>query len=186
MCARPVPSTILTATINSTQTSLNVASTDDFLSSDIAILGAEIISYGAKNGTQFTDCIRGYDSTVKAVHPSGSIVTGAKSAYTSQSTETLNQLTNVSVISSSPLDLDETYGTVLVDATAAPVIVNLPAAAVATKVKYTIMKIDSSANSVAIIGYDTETINGLNTAMLNTQYDKYSILCDGASWYIFG
>lgn len=185
MCARSVPQTSLSTGISDTHTLLCVNSTADFESSGIVIIGAEVIDYAGKTGTQFTTCTRGADSTLAVPHLRNDSVKSNTSTYSSTSSTVLNNLSNVNVISSSPTTLDETYGAVLVNAASAAVNLNLPAAANASKVRYTIMKLDATANPVNIIAHDTETINGLITQVIGTQYGRFNILCDSTSWYIF-
>jgi len=48
----------------------------------------------------------------------------------------------------------------------------------------TIIKIDSSANTVTVDGGASETINGLTTQVLNSQWESITFVCDGANWLI--
>lgn len=77
-----------------------------------------------------------------------------------------------------------TYSTVLVDATGGAVTINLPAAASNSGVKFTVKKIDSSGNAVTIDGNASETIDGATTKTRSSQWDFYTIHCDGSAWYI--
>lgn len=70
----------------------------------------------------------------------------------------------------------------LVDATAAPVTISLPAADIG--LHFVIKKIDSSANVVTVDGDASETIDGLTTKTLTSQYDVVDIVSDGTEWWI--
>lgn len=70
------------------------------------------------------------------------------------------------------------------DATAGAFTVNLPAAASNAGVALTIIKTDSSVNAITVDGNASETIDGLTTRTLNTQYESIRIICDGTTWYI--
>jgi hypothetical protein len=73
---------------------------------------------------------------------------------------------------------------ILCDATGGAIVVNLPAAAVSTGVAITVKKVDVSANTVTVDGNGTETIDGLTTKVLLTQYASTSVVCDGVGWHI--
>lgn len=71
---------------------------------------------------------------------------------------------------------------ILVDATLGPVTVTLPDAVSLEGVQKIIKKIDSSANHVTISCYGSETIDGVSTQTLTSQYQKLNIISDGANW----
>ena len=95
--------------------------------------------------------------------------------------ERINQLYSVTTITTSTL-LDDTYGTVLVDATSGNVTVTLPAAANGTMF-YRIKKIDTTSNLVIITPQSGETIDGENTFEINYGYDSYSITNTTTDWF---
>jgi len=72
-----VVNTYLTANITSSNTTLPVGSTEDFLSEDYVIIGAEKVFYTGKTSTTFTGCERGYGNTTAAVHLEGARVNTA-------------------------------------------------------------------------------------------------------------
>lgn len=74
--------------------------------------------------------------------------------------------------------------TILCNATSAAFTITLPAAASHTGRIYNIKKTDSSANAVTIDGNASETIDGTTTKILNTQYDRLMIQCDGSNWHV--
>jgi hypothetical protein len=82
------------------------------------------------------------------------------------------------------LDADADGGTVLVDATSGNLTVTLPLAADASDRRYTVKKIDVSANTVTIDGDGAETIDGSATQVLTTQYARITVQCDGSAWWI--
>ena len=53
-----------------------------------------------------------------------------------------------------------------------------------TKV-YTIIKIDSSANTVTVQGNGTETIDGSNTKVISAQYGGLMVYGNGTAWYSY-
>lgn len=74
--------------------------------------------------------------------------------------------------------------TILCNATSAAFTITLPAASGNSGIKYNIKKIDSSANVITIDADGSETIDGALTLTLSSQYDSYTIQCDGSAWYI--
>lgn len=73
---------------------------------------------------------------------------------------------------------------VLCDCTSNAITINLPAVSGNTGLIYIIKKIDSSVNAVTIDGNSSETIDGSTTAVINTQYESVTIMCNGSAWYI--
>jgi hypothetical protein len=92
---------------------------------------------------------------------------------------------NVQTTTGNPT-LDDSYRTLLVNASGGTKTVNLPTAASARYRKYTILKSDSSGNAVTIDASGGETINGALTKVLAAQYDKVTIQSDGTAWFIVG
>jgi len=80
--------------------------------------------------------------------------------------------------------LDDTHSVVLVDATGGVVTITLPAVSGIVRRRYTIKKIDSSANAVTIDGNGAETIDGATTQNLAAQYDTLEIVTNGTAWFI--
>ena len=74
--------------------------------------------------------------------------------------------------------------TVLCNGTSAGFTITLPASSGNSGLKYNIKKIDSSVNTITIDGNASETIDGNLTVSLSSQYDSYTIQCDGTNWYI--
>jgi len=74
--------------------------------------------------------------------------------------------------------------TVLVNAVGAPRTISLPAAATVRRIVYTIKKIDASANVVTIDPSGAETIDGVATQLLTTQWQALRIQSDGTGWMI--
>lgn len=73
---------------------------------------------------------------------------------------------------------------ILADATSAAITITLPAAASSAGRVLYIKKIDASANAVTIDGNASETIDDALTKANTTQYLSYTIVCDGAEWWI--
>jgi hypothetical protein len=72
--------------------------------------------------------------------------------------------------------------TILADATAGAITLNLPAVAGLRGKRLTVTR-TSAANSVILDGSGAETIDGAATKSLDTQYATITIVCDGAAWY---
>ena len=71
-----------------------------------------------------------------------------------------------------------------VDATAAPVTITLMLASSGKEKRLTIKKIDSSANAVTVDGNGSETIDGVSTVSVPSQYNSVSIMSDGTEWWV--
>ena len=71
-----------------------------------------------------------------------------------------------------------------VDASSSGVTVNLPPAASVPRRVYNVKKIDSSSNVVTIDADGSETIDGVGTISITTQYDNYTVVSDGSQWFI--
>lgn len=72
---------------------------------------------------------------------------------------------------------------ILVDATAGAVTITLYAVAGNAGKRVTVMKVDSSANTVTIDGNGSETINGATTLTLANQYELAALETNGSAWY---
>lgn len=73
---------------------------------------------------------------------------------------------------------------VLADATGGVITVTLPAVSGNVGVVLTVKKLDASGNAVTIDGNASETIDGVTTKSLTTQYQSYTIVCDGVEWWV--
>lgn len=93
----------------------------------------------------------------------------------------IDQLLAITTVSSDT-NIDETFGTVLVDASGGNVTIFLPAAATDTK-KYNIKKIDPTDNLVIIQPQVSETLDGAAFFEINFQYDSYTVINDGSNWF---
>jgi len=71
----------------------------------------------------------------------------------------------------------------LCDCTGGNVTVNLPTA-VGNIARFTVKKVDSSANTVTIDGSGTETIDGGTTATLKYQYESVDLVSDNSAWLV--
>jgi hypothetical protein len=73
---------------------------------------------------------------------------------------------------------------ILVNTSGGIVTINLPAAASALGKKYYIKKIDSSSNNMVLDPNGAETIDGASTKTSNVQYEAFTIVCDGTTWWL--
>lgn len=96
----------------------------------------------------------------------------------------IDVLGTVTAAKAATFTVDDSAGTFLCDATAAPVVVNLPLAASAKYRRITVKKIDASANAVTLDGSGAETIEGAATLATTTQYKAYTVQSDGTTWWI--
>ncbi len=89
-------------------------------------------------------------------------------------------------VASKTLDANLTLleNVILNDATAGDITLTLPLASTASGKIYNIKKTDASANNVIIDGNGAETIDGAATLSTNTQYESFTVVCDGAAWFI--
>jgi hypothetical protein len=92
-----------------------------------------------------------------------------------------NNLLAVTLTSSS-ITLNSNNGVVLVDASAAVRTITLPNAA--TTAKFTIKKIDASANNVIVTATVGNTIEGNASTTLATQYANVTVVSNGTTWYL--
>lgn len=77
----------------------------------------------------------------------------------------------------------ESDAILIVDATAGAVTVTLPAAQAMEGRIVTVKKVDN-ANNVTVDGNSAETIDGMASVVLGTQYDVLMLVSDGAAWHI--
>ncbi len=89
----------------------------------------------------------------------------------------------ISTITSSQ-SLDETYHTLICDATSGAITLTLPAASGCSGRIYRIKKVDSSANSVIIDGNGAETIDGAANYTISVQYGATVIQSNGSVWWV--
>ena len=75
-------------------------------------------------------------------------------------------------------------GVILVDATAGPVIITLPAAAGNDGFRATIKKIDTTAHIVTIAPAGSETIDGNANLTISAPYTSIELISDGANWFV--
>lgn len=73
---------------------------------------------------------------------------------------------------------------ILADATAGAITVNLPTAAMNRDRVLICKKTDAGANAVTIDPSGSETIDGAATLAITTQYQSYTIQCDGMAWWV--
>lgn len=124
--------------------------------------GLEVTETGAANANRFADVV---------------------DASTLIGTTTILNDWNTRSITTTPVTLDETHRTALVDATGGARVVNLPTAASARYRVYTVKKTDASVNTVTIDGSGAETIDGVATVVLTLQWERVTIQSNGTAWF---
>lgn len=82
------------------------------------------------------------------------------------------------------LVLTTSHEVVLCDTALGNIAVSLPAAASNEGRNYHVKKIDSSTNIVTIDADSSEVIDDGLTAVLESQYETVTVVCDGSSWFV--
>jgi len=86
----------------------------------------------------------------------------------------------------SPANLLVSDYTLCVDASLAPVTVNLPLASTCAGRIYQVKKTDATGNKVTITPTVPDLVDGAATLQISTQYVAYDVKSDGVSnWWIF-
>ncbi len=98
--------------------------------------------------------------------------------------DALNGPINISTKNSSYVILS-TDGFLLANCSSGNIVFTLPtASSSASKVKYC-KKIDSTTNTMTVMGAGSDLIDGANTIVTDVQYESFSFVCDGAQWWLF-
>jgi hypothetical protein len=71
------------------------------------------------------------------------------------------------------------------DASAGPIDLTLPNAALNQGKIYTVKKVDSSSNTVTILGYSGQTIDDESSLILTTQGQTRTLISNAENWDIF-
>ncbi len=95
----------------------------------------------------------------------------------------VSAIQSIAVSQSRELD---TQGIYVIDATAGNITIALPSAAGKQNWWYEMIRIDSSANSVTINPHGTETIGGLTTYQLPTQWSTFQVFAYNGNYLIRG
>jgi hypothetical protein len=75
-----IVSTYLPSSLNDSSTTITVASTNGFLSSDYIVIEKERVLYTGTTSTTFTGCTRGYDGTDAVAHAQNARVYGSETS----------------------------------------------------------------------------------------------------------
>lgn len=73
---------------------------------------------------------------------------------------------------------------ILGDASGGAFTITLPAASTSAGLELKFKKTDASASAVTIDGNASETIDGVTTKALSSQYASLHIICDGSTWWV--
>lgn len=91
----------------------------------------------------------------------------------------------VNTITSSSFSLSQYQEILLCNATSGDISIQLPDVTSFDGKVFTIKKTDSSSNTVSISGYSSgQKIDGNSFIVIETQYDSFSVVCDGSNWFI--
>lgn len=126
------------------------------------------------------------DSAIGMLNCDAASVTGIRSVGNlGPSNGSFNSNLNVPLASAAAsTTLDFRYGTLLLDATAAPRTGTLPTANDNLGLTFTIGKSDGSANLVVVKPFGSQTINGLTAWSLTGQNHKITVQSDASNWTI--
>lgn len=111
-------------------------------------------------------------------------ITGSDAKFTSI-TGTLNGLATNVILVSSNTTLSNNNHIILASASTVDLFITLPSASSSPFRQYIIKKIDSNAHKIIISGSAAQTIDGLATRLINTQYETVTLVNNGVSeWFI--
>lgn len=82
------------------------------------------------------------------------------------------------------LTASDNNSTILVDATSGNITVDGDATALGSGFSVTIIKTDSSTNTVTFDPTGGQTVNGEATTVISTQFGRKSVVTDGSNWFI--
>ena len=85
---------------------------------------------------------------------------------------------------SSGYTVNATDGTILATGGAGGITITLPAVATVTGQRFTIIKADNGAGAITVATTSSQTINGVTTQSLASQYNKITVQSDGSVWWI--
>ena len=97
--------------------------------------------------------------------------------------DALNGPINISTKTSNYVVLS-TDGFLLADCTSGNITFTLPSAAASSRVYY-FKKIDSSINTMTIMGNGSDLVDSSNTISTNVQFESFSLLSNGTQWWLF-
>ena len=104
----------------------------------------------------------------------GSTIIGEKSFVDGENVQTI----------AATITLDGTYSTIRVDASGAARTMDLPAAALYRYKKYTVKKIEASANAVIVDPFGAELIDDVSTFNLTVKDQSVTFISNGTGWDI--
>lgn len=81
-------------------------------------------------------------------------------------------------------DMSDFDDVILADATSGNINIKLPNPANSIKKNRDIKKIDSSVNTVTLIPYNTELIDGGSSKVLEAQYQGMTVITNGINWFL--
>lgn len=129
-----------------------------------------------------------YRNAVSSIKTDGKLITGGQLGIVTNSPNStlhINGSFSTAITTKSatfsPSITDHTF---LCDASSGAIISNLPDCTNLAGREYTFIKLDNSVNSVTLDGFSTQTINGLTTLDITSQYAKSTIKTDGSNWYV--
>jgi hypothetical protein len=169
------------SSVTNTDNSLTISPTTGAV---VASISASWVAPVASGGTGQTTA----NTALNALLPSQSGVTsgwvlqtnGTSTSWTATASGATSSYTGVTTSTA----LNATHDVVGVDATSGSNTITLPTAVGISGKRYTIKKIDSTANTVTIATTSSQTIDGATSLVIDTQYASYMLISTNANWYI--
>lgn len=160
-----------TTKISQLTASVGVTNTDLFLT---VVSGAGGFASRRATGAQLSQFITSSITSLNLTSLTANTISGKLNGFAS----------SVSTISSSAM-LSAEQHVILADAAAGNITLTLPDATAAANVQFAIKKIDSTANSVTVSTSNGQTIDGVSTKVITTQYEAIIFVSNGINWFIF-
>lgn len=160
-----------TIKISQLTASAGVANTDLFLT---VVSGAAGFLTRKTTATQLSQFITSSITSLNLTSLTANTISGKLNGFAS----------SVATISSSVILSTEQH-VILADAASGNITLTLPNAVSSANVQFAIKKIDSTANFVIISASNSQTIDGISTKTITTQYEASLFVSDGANWFIF-
>lgn len=137
-----------------------------------------VVSFGKKISDQTSDTAINYNDVLPMAKKN---TDNSYSAY-KVTQQTLTALRLVTKTANYILTFNDDM--VLGDATAGAMTLTLPTANGIPGVQKTLKKIDVSSNHITVACNGSETIDGVATKTLSSQWDKITVVSDGTNWQL--
>lgn len=152
-----------------------------FRSNDIILSNRNISRLAFRAQDDGANMAIGFYGAATIVKPSGDVATALNSLGLITNPAYVSPITSVTTNTTLTVSNDM----VLANANSAPIVITLPnATTIGNGREFTIKKIDSTSNVVAISGVSAQTIDGSVVVSISTQWQSYTIKSFSGAWYI--